>query len=328
MLYLHGIGHFHPENEISNQFLTDLDIGTNDKWIVDRTGIHSRRTVLDLDYIIETKNADTRGATEACQYNNAQLAARAGQLAMERAGVGPEDIGLIIGGGSVPDYGTPAEAAMVANELGIECTAFDLRSACTSFGVALWFLKRMKEEELPPYVMIAMAETVTRSVDYSDRAAAVLWGDAGMAAVVSTRPGRAEILPQVLDSRPSGHDKVIVPWAGYFAQEGRTVQTYAIKTTSRLLNELRDMYGEEAGEQFYFIGHQANLRMLENVCKRSGLPREQHLHNCGQYGNTATAGSPSTMSQNWDRFKAGDHVAVVGVGAGLTWTSTMFRFQS
>ena len=72
-IYLHGVGHAHPENEISNQFLEDLDIGTNDQWIIDRVGIRSRRTVLPLDYIRETKNAEPRDAMEVAVYSNADL---------------------------------------------------------------------------------------------------------------------------------------------------------------------------------------------------------------------------------------------------------------
>lgn len=329
MFYLHGLGHFHPENEISNRFLEELDIGTDDEWIVSRTGIRSRRTVLDLDYIRNTRNRDVRAASEASTYTNAELAHRAAEQAIQRAGIDVAEIGMVIGGGSVPDHGTPAEACQIAALMDLEVPAIDIRSACTSFGATLWFLSRMKEEELPPYVLVVMAETVTRSVDYDDRRAAVLWGDAAVAAVVSTSvPGRAQILPRVLGSRPSGHGKVVVPWAHYFEQEGRAVQSYAIKTTARLLRELRDEFAEQANGSFHFVGHQANLRMLESVCRRCEVPGDRHLTNVVEFGNTATAGSPSVLSARWDDISAGDHVAVVGVGAGLTWTSTMLHFLS
>ena len=97
-LHLHGLGHFHPENEITNHFLEELDIGTTDQWILERTGIRSRRTALSLDYIRETRNRDLRAATEASAWSTAQMGARAAEMALERAGVAREDVGLVLSG--------------------------------------------------------------------------------------------------------------------------------------------------------------------------------------------------------------------------------------
>src|SRR5688572_9959055 len=110
MLYLHGLGHFHPENVIDNAFLESLDIGTNDEWILERVGIAERRTVLPLDYIRQTRNADPRAAHEASLYSNAQTAARAAELALERAGLQASEIGMVIAGGCSAQYLIPAEA--------------------------------------------------------------------------------------------------------------------------------------------------------------------------------------------------------------------------
>ena len=113
-LYLHGIGHFHPENEITNEFLESLDIGTTDDWIMDRVGIRSRRTSLPLDYIRETRNRDPRMGMEAAEYSNAEMGRRAADLALERAGVTADQIGMVIAGGCAPDYAIPAESARIA----------------------------------------------------------------------------------------------------------------------------------------------------------------------------------------------------------------------
>ena len=117
-LYLHGVGHFHPENEISNQFLEDLDIGTNDQWILDRVGIRSRRTVLPLEYIHKTKNAEPRDAMEAALYANADLGRSAVELAISRAGIEKSDVGMLIAGSSAMDTATPAEACNIARRAG------------------------------------------------------------------------------------------------------------------------------------------------------------------------------------------------------------------
>src|SRR5688572_24479471 len=97
---LHGLGHAHPEPEISNRFLESLEIGTDDAWIMERVGIRSRRTVLPLDYIRTTRNRDPRAALEAAVESNATLGARAARMALERAGVAASDVGLVIAGNS------------------------------------------------------------------------------------------------------------------------------------------------------------------------------------------------------------------------------------
>ncbi len=327
MLFIHGIGHAHPETKITNAFLEDLDIGTSDEWIVERTGIHSRHTVLPLDYILETRNADVRVADEAAICDNAELGASAARMAIKRAGIVRDDIGLVISGGSLPSYASPAEGCLIAAALNLDVPAFDIRSACTSFGVALHWLSMMQPDQLPAYILLATPETMTRSVDYNDRNAAVLWGDGAAALIVSTtRPGRAAVGFTSFDSSPLGCNKVTVPYAGHFAQEGATVQTFAIKRTCKVLRSIQDQPGTADSRRLHFIGHQANMLMLESVCERCGIEPEYHHFNVSRMGNTATAGAPSVLSECWDRFREGDEVAIVGVGSGLSWSGADVRF--
>jgi 3-oxoacyl-[acyl-carrier-protein] synthase-3 len=118
-MYLHSIGHFHPENVIDNDFLASLDIGVDPDWILKRVGIHTRRTVLPLDYIRYERNRCVGAADEASLYSNSQTAAFAARVALARARLVPEDVGLVVAGGSAPQLGSPAEACTVAAELGI-----------------------------------------------------------------------------------------------------------------------------------------------------------------------------------------------------------------
>lgn len=325
-LQLHGFGHFHPENEITNAFLESLDIGTTEEWILERVGIRSRRTVLPLEYIRDTRNRDPRGALEASRYTNAELGRRAAELAISRAGIDRRDIGMLLAGTSVPDTTCPAEACNIANALELEVPAFDVNSACTSFFALLYTVAIAQADKLPPYVLLVATEGFTRIVDYHDRSSAVLWGDGAAAAVVSARhPGRAEILGNTIESSPAGCDKVVVPRIGHFRQEGRAVQMFAIRRTTQMLERLRSGYARE-GRPFHFIGHQANLRMLEAVCRQCGIPRERHHSNVEWFGNTGAASGPSVVSMEWDRWTADDDVAVLGVGSGLTWASFLLRF--
>jgi len=326
MLHMHGLGHFHPENEITNAFLEELDIGTTEQWILDRVGVRARRTTLPLDYIRTTRNREPRAAAAAALYTNAETGRRAAELAIARAGVSRADIGLLVAGSSAGDTVTPAEACNIAAALDLDVPAFDVNSACTSFFVQLYLLDLMRPEALPPFVLVVVPEAVTRAVDYSDRATAVLFGDGAVAAVVSSSiPGRARVTATTLASRPPAHDKVVIPRTGHFRQEGRTVQAFAVKTSARLYQALATD-AATPGRTLHFVGHQANRLMLEAVCRECEIPSERHHTNVEWFGNTAAAGAPSVVSMRWDEWAATDDVAVVGVGAGFTWSSHLLRF--
>ena len=322
-LYLHGVGHFHPENVIDNGFLEELDIGTSDAWILERVGIARRRTVLPLDYLKRTRNADVRAAEDAALYSNAETGRRAALQALERAGLAPRDIGMVVAGGCCPGANIPAEACRIAAALGIEAPALDVSSACSSFGAQLHLLASMRR--LPPYVLVVNPENTTRVVDYRDRAPAGRGGAGPRAASGSPAgPAGARGGATTLDSSPAGCGAVTIPRFGHFAQEGSTVQRFAIKTSGDCLQALLPgarARAAETGGRLRFIGHQANLLMLEAVARRAGIEAEEHWHNVVEHGNTGAAGAPSVLSQRWDELEAGDTVLLVVVGSGLTWAS-------
>jgi 3-oxoacyl-[acyl-carrier-protein] synthase-3 len=180
-----------------------------------------------------------------------------------------------------------------------------------------------KPEALPDYILIVQVEMTTRTVDYRDRATCVLWGDGASAAVLSPRkPGRFAVLATVLHSDPSGWDKVSVPTGGHFRQNGQAVQAFGIRKGGDTWKELAPSFATPTP---YYIGHQANYRMLCSICERVGISDDRHLHNVEAYGNQGAAGAPAVLSQNWDRFAAGDEVGVVVVGSGLTWGGVALR---
>jgi 3-oxoacyl-[acyl-carrier-protein] synthase-3 len=327
MLYLHSVGHFNPDNIITNQFLEDLDIGTSNEWILERVGIKTRRTVLSLDYIKNTKNVNMLAAFEARQYKNAQMGAAAARMALQRASLKPEDIGMLIAGSSSPDNISPAEASAIAAELGIEVPCFDMNSACSSFGMKINFLSRMQPDSLPPYVLVVDTESLTKSVNYSDRSMAVLFGDGSSAAIVSTSiPARAQFTNCSFDSRPLAWEKVGITYDWRFFQDGNAVQGFAIRTTTEAVKSLQDAFAAEA-QRFIFIGHQANLGMLKTVCERRGILPENHWYSVDQFGNTGCCSAPGALSMHWDEIKAGDRVAMAIVGAGLSWATMMLKVE-
>jgi 3-oxoacyl-[acyl-carrier-protein] synthase-3 len=326
-LHLHALGHAHPETELSNDFLESLDIGTSDAWIRERVGIRMRRTVLPLDYIRSTRNREPRAAAEAALESNASLGARAARLALARAGLETRDVGMVLSGSSAGDTSAPAEACNVAAALDLEVPALDVSSACTSFFAQLHLLSAMRPEALPRFVLLVAPEALTRTVDYTDRSGAVLWGDGAAAAVVSLRePGHARVVSSQLASDPSGAGKVVVPRGGHFFQQGHAVQMFAIKKSVEGVTRLRDEVAD-ADRRFHFVGHQANLRMLEAVCRQCRIPPERHHTNLEWYGNTGAASAASVISMEWEKWSSADELGVVGVGAGLTWSSFLLRFE-
>lgn len=325
--HLHGVGHFHPSNVISNQFLEELDIGTDNQWIIERVGISNRRTALPLDYIRETRNQDVRAAIEAADCSMAETGRQAAEMAISRAGIDRSQIGMVLAGSSGADTASPCEAANIARLLELEVPVIDVNSACTSLFANVQMLSMMDPLMLPDYVLVVAVEGLTRTVDYNDRNTAVLWGDGAAAMVVSSREiGKAVVGHSALESSPAGAQKIVVPRTGYFRQEGRAVQMFAIRKTVEQLRRLQDCSSDP--EALHFIGHQANLRVLKNVCEKAQIADSHHHSNIVEFGNTAAASGLAVLSQNWDRWRADDEVAMVGVGAGLTWGGFHLKFTS
>lgn len=332
MLYLHGMGHFHPENVITNRFLQDLEIGTDEAWIMERVGIRERRTVLSLDYIRETKNRDPRAAHEASLYRNAETGAAAARMALARAGLSPSDIGLVISGCSAPGHCAPAEAATVAAELGIDAPCLDVNSACTTFGMQIDFLGRMAPDRLPPFILIVQPENFTRSIDFSDRSSAVLFGDGSAAAVLSASvKTQAAFVESCCGTNAAAWDKVEVLPGGHFRQDGHAVQGFAIRRMTEsvrgLMSSSGNGNGNRSGGRFRFIGHQANLGVLQTVCERAGVEKGEHWYNVDMFGNTGCAGAPAVLSRHWDDLHPGDRVGMAFVGAGLTWVHLLLAVE-
>lgn len=330
MLYLHAIGHFHPENLLTNAFLESLGIETNEAWIMERVGIRSRHTVLPLDYIRETKNRDPRRAIEAATMSNAQTGAKAGLMALERAKLTVKDIGMVLSGSCSPDECIPAEANRVAAALGIDAPSLDVSSACSSFCSQLYFVEAMRPEKLPDFIMLVNPENSTRVVDYSDRSSCVLWGDCSTAAIVSPRiPGPWKVTSTYLKGEPAGADKVKVPRFGHFTQQGAEVQKFAIKRTGEVYEALRREWLDGAPgrsvDDLTFIGHQANLRMLEAVARRCEVPDSRHRFNVDVRGNVGASGAPSVFSEHWGTDALGKAIALCVVGSGLTWAGALFE---
>ncbi|MFZ5572533.1 MAG: 3-oxoacyl-ACP synthase III family protein [Thermodesulfobacteriota bacterium] len=327
MLYLHGMGHFFPENVISNRFISELDIGSDETWILERVGIRTRRTTLPLAYIRETGNQDPRQAADVSLYTHAQMGAKAARMGLDRAGLTEADLGMVVCGTSSPAYAIPALACNVAAELGLEIPCVDINTACSTFVVQLSMVANMVPESLPAFILVVNPECCTHVVDYRDRRVAPLFGDGCSAAIVSRRiPADKWIETGGFFSAPSKWDAIQIPRSGHFRQDGRVVQKFAIRKTARMLKDLIQAH-PLGPERLKFIGHQANLKVLVHAAETCGILKDNHWHNVVDYGNTGCGSAPGVLSQNWDRLEPGDHVGMVVVGAGLTWASAMLQVK-
>jgi 3-oxoacyl-[acyl-carrier-protein] synthase III len=314
MFFINGAGHFHPPHVIDNAFLESMDIGTSQSWILERVGILARRTALPLEYIRSTKNANPFAAQEAAVMSAVDMAVEAARMALTRAGVAPEAIGMVVAGGSAPDFGAPATATLVAARLGISAPCFDINSACSTAACQLHWFGSLDARSAPEFALLLQPEALTKTVDYRDRRTAVLMGDCATALVVSRKhSGAATCRTTTIGSDPGGWKKVTIPARGFLAQDGSAVQAFAIRKTVEIALPFM-----QPGR--VLIGHQANRLMLDAAAARLGRTAETHLFNVDDKGNCGAAGAPSVLSAHWEALTDARAVVVMAVvGAGLSW---------
>ena len=144
-------------------------------------------------------------------------------------------------------------------------------------------------------------------------------GDCSVAVIVSKKHKSNIVINHTcLASDVSGWRKVLTPTSEHFHQDGPAVQRFAIKKTIETIKKMQDLTGLEPN-QYKFIGHQANLTMLTSVCRKMGITEDNHLYNVDQFGNCGGAGTPSVLSQHYDKLRSGDNLLLIAVGSGLTW---------
>ena len=313
--FIRGIGHAHPSNVITNQFLTELNIGTTDEWILDRVGISERRTILPLEHILLTKNRDRHENMKYIHEAACSLVEEAVNLALKRVGMSRDDVDLVIAGGCTPTNLIPSDSATYAHMLGMSTPCIDFNAACSSFTAGVHFASNLFDYR---NILLINCEVPTAHIDYNDRKNCVLVGDGCGATILSQDEGIFIIESSMFKSNPSGCGKVVLPIDGFFHQDGPAVQKFAISHMISIYNQLNDEKNPSS-----FIGHQANSNALESVVGRIKISK--HYHNIEMYGNTFAAGAPSVISQNYDTFKAGESIIIATVGSGLSWGGLRIR---
>ncbi len=309
-LQIVGLGHYTPKHVVTNDDLAKL-VDTNDEWITTRTGIKRRHFMEE-------------GET------NRSLAKRAAEMAIADAGISVDEIGCLILATVHPDTMTPSVACMLQKELGIpEYTpCFDINAACSGFMYGVSIARGMLLQSDKPYALVIGSETLSKVMDMTDRSTCILFGDGAGAAIVKLSDDHAYY--KVLGSR--GNDQCLtIPNSGdkrYVSMNGGDVFKFAVSTVPRTVEELIEMSGHAAEEIDWYVCHQANKRIIENVAKRIGVSLDRFYMNLEEYGNTSSASIPIALSEMNQKglLKEGMKIIAVGFGGGLTWGGAYLEF--
>jgi 3-oxoacyl-[acyl-carrier-protein] synthase-3 len=320
-----GMGYAHPTGVITNDFLEKLEVGTTAQWITEKIGIQNRRTSLPLDYISKTRNQRPHDAIAVATDTPMTLGVRAAKMALEKSGITAADIGLIIVNACTPCATSPTESHRLAEALGIKGQVYDVFTACPVFALHMDYLGNFDSAALPDYILCVSTATLTQHVNYNDRSDGAIWGDGAGAWVVSPRkPGKLKVIDSTFHSDPSRSQAVVVDTWGHFKQDGRAVRDFSVRQTVRLVKRMEEEFKLDWSKDV-FIGHQANLTMLQQITGNREIPDHNHWYNVTDIGNQAGAGAPIVLAMNWERIVSGQRIAVAVVGAGLSWGSVLLE---
>ena len=318
-----GLGFYVPRRVMANAELEKL-VETSDEWIRTRTGISERRTAADGE-------------------NTSDLALKAAQAALEDAKLKPTDLGLLLVATMTPDMPCPSTACILQAKLGApQAAAMDVAAACSGFLYGLVMAQQFVASGVHKHVLVVGAEILSRVVDWTDRGTCVLFGDGAGAAVIGpTAQGR--ILSTVLGSDGTKADLLKVPGGGsaqpasaesvaarahFLKMNGGEVFKHAVRGMSDAAHEAINRAGLQPEQIACVVPHQANIRIIEAVVNRAGLPLEKVFLNMDRYGNMSAASTIVALCEavQQGRIKKGDYVLLVVFGAGLTWGAAVIKW--
>jgi 3-oxoacyl-[acyl-carrier-protein] synthase III len=313
-----GVGAYVPEKVLTNDDLSEL-VETSDQWIMERTGIKER-------HIAEPGQAAS------------DLALPASRKALEEAGIDPVELDLVVVATVTPDMFFPSTGSLLASELGApDAAAYDLSAGCTGFMYALAQAYGTVAGGLARNALVVGAETLSKIINWHDRATCVLFGD-GAGAVVIGRVPAGGFLGFELGSDGEGGKELSIPGGGsrnpssaetvaqemhFLQMNGREVYKFATRVLVSSAEKLLDEIGRTVDDIDLYVPHQANKRIIDHAASKLGIPEEKVFVNVDRYGNTSSASIPLCLAQcvREGRLGAGTRVLMTGMGAGLTWGS-------
>jgi 3-oxoacyl-[acyl-carrier-protein] synthase III len=312
-----GTGSYLPEQVLTNKDLEKI-VDTSDEWIQTRTGIRSRHIA-----------AEGQVASD--------LALPAAQRAMQAAGVGPEQIDMIIVGTTTPDMIFPSTACILQSKLGIAgCPAFDVQAVCSGFVYAVTIANLFIRSGQARHVLVVGAEVYSRILDWNDRGTCVLFGD-GAGAVVLAASEKPGILATKLHADGRHKDQLAVPgsvcggkvWGSPVVRmDGGAVFKFAVRVFEEVAHEVLQEAGMTVADLDWFVPHQANIRIMEATAKKLGLPMDKVIATVDHHGNTSAASIPLALDEavGDGRIRPGQNILLEAVGGGFTWGAVLLRW--
>jgi 3-oxoacyl-[acyl-carrier-protein] synthase-3 len=319
-----GWGMAVPDQVVTNADL-EKRIDTSDEWIRTRTGIRERRVVGPNEY-------------------TSTLATRAGREALERAGVNPAEIDLVILATCTPDRPFPATACTVQSNLGLRnAGAFDLGAACSGFVYGISVATGMIRSGMHRKVLLVAADIFTHYINWNDRNTCILFGDGAGAVVLEATDQPYGLLSSVMGAWGEGEDLMAVEAGGtrlpatpetldngqqYVYMQGREIFKHAVRGMGDSSLQVISEAGLNPDQIDLIIPHQANIRIIEATAKRLDLSMDRVFVNLDRYGNTSAASVPIALYEAVasGRLQQGSHLLLTSFGGGLTWASGVVRW--
>ena len=319
-----GMGHSYPEGILTNADLEEM-VETSDEWITSRTGIKQRHKAADNEY-------------------TSQFGTKAALQALERAGLKPEDIDIIVCATTTPDQIMPSTGALIQAQIGATNAAgMDVFAACSGFLYGLTMVESMIKTGQIRYALVIGAEVLTKYVDYTDRGTCVIFGDGAGAAVLGPVPEGKGILATKIRSDGRYEEQLFCPGGGtkmgtthetinegqhFFKMKGNELFKVAVRSMADISAEMLEKTGYTVDDVDIVIPHQANQRITDAVASRLGVPEEKVYSNIANMGNTSSASIPIAMDEciQSGRIKEGSLVLLTAFGGGVTWGGTVIRF--
>ena len=319
-----GVGGYAPDYILNNEELSRM-VDTTDEWITTRVGIKERR-------ILTEEGLGT-----------SYLARKAAKQLIQKTGVDPDTIDALIVTTTTPDYKFPSTASIVLGKLGLKnAFAFDFSAACCGFLYTLDVAASMIQSGRYKKIIVIGADKMSSLVDYTDRATCVLFGDgAGAVLVEATEEENVGVQNSYLRTDGLGLPFLHMKAGGsvcppshftvdhrlhYLYQEGRTVFRYAVTDMSNDVMKIMEMNNLKADDVNWVIPHEANLRIIEAVTKRAGIPLDKVVVNIDHYGNTSAATIPLALWDAESQLKKGDNVIFTAFGAGFVHGASFYKW--
>ena len=319
-----GVGGYVPDYILNNEELSRM-VDTTDEWITTRVGIKERR-------ILTEEGLGT-----------SYLARKAAKQLIQKTGVDPDTIDALIVTTTTPDYKFPSTASIVLGKLGLKnAFAFDFSAACCGFLFTLDVAASMIQSGRYKKIIVIGADKMSSLVDYTDRATCVLFGDgAGAVLVEATEEENVGVQNSYLRTDGQGLPFLHMKAGGsvcppshftvdhrlhYLYQEGRTVFRYAVTDMSNDVMKIMEMNNLKADDVNWVIPHEANLRIIEAVTKRAGIPLDKVVVNIDHYGNTSAATIPLALWDAESQLKKGDNVIFTAFGAGFVHGASFYKW--